>query len=175
MPIWSSEDWDEVDPEEEVITSPLGRQQLHWVLNWGLKTKCVLQVKALVAQSCTTFCDTMNCSLPGSSVHGIVQARILEWVAISFSKYSHKCLLILFTHLSCQSPYESTKVSHLSLLVPKHSIQLSYYFLSLFFHLANCFINTLLRIFTYLWNNWSVIFFSLMSLSIFNTKLMLSS
>ena len=31
------------------------------------------------------FCDPMNCSLPGSSVHGILQARILEWVAISFS------------------------------------------------------------------------------------------
>ena len=45
--------------------------------------KCVL-----VAQSCLTFCDPMNCSLPGSSVHGIFQARILEWVAISFSRGS---------------------------------------------------------------------------------------
>ena len=34
------------------------------------------------------FCDPMDCSLPGSSVHGIPQARILEWVAISFSKES---------------------------------------------------------------------------------------
>ena len=32
-------------------------------------------------QSCTTLCGPMNCSLPGSSVHGILQARILEWVA----------------------------------------------------------------------------------------------
>ena len=40
----------------------------------------------LVAQSCLTLCDPINCSLPGSSVHGILQARILEWVAISFSK-----------------------------------------------------------------------------------------
>ena len=39
-----------------------------------------------VAQSCPTLCDPMNCSLPGSSVHGILQARILEWVAISFSR-----------------------------------------------------------------------------------------
>ena len=38
-----------------------------------------------VAQSCPTLCDPMNCSLPGSSAHGIVPARILEWVAISFS------------------------------------------------------------------------------------------
>ena len=36
-----------------------------------------------VAQSCLTLCDPMDCSPPGSSVHGILQARILEWVAIS--------------------------------------------------------------------------------------------
>ena len=35
---------------------------------------------------CLTLCDPMDCSLPGSSVHGIFQARILEWVAISFSR-----------------------------------------------------------------------------------------
>ena len=41
-----------------------------------------------VAQSCPTLCDTMYCNLPGSSVHGIFQARVLEWVAISFSRGS---------------------------------------------------------------------------------------
>ena len=35
--------------------------------------------------SCVGLCDPMGCSVPGSSVHGILQARILEWVAISFS------------------------------------------------------------------------------------------
>ena len=40
------------------------------------------------SQSCPTLCDPMDCSLPGSSVHGILQARILEWVAISFSRGS---------------------------------------------------------------------------------------
>ena len=39
----------------------------------------------LVTQSCPTLCDPMDCSPPGSSVHGILQARKLEWVAISFS------------------------------------------------------------------------------------------
>ena len=39
-----------------------------------------------VTQWCLTFCNPMDCSLPGSSVHGIFQARVLEWVAISFSK-----------------------------------------------------------------------------------------
>ena len=43
-------------------------------------------VCVLVAQSYLTLCDPMDCSLPGYSVHGILQARILEWVAISFSK-----------------------------------------------------------------------------------------
>ena len=38
-----------------------------------------------VAQSCPTLSDLMNCSLPGSSVHGIFQARVLEWGAIAFS------------------------------------------------------------------------------------------
>ena len=38
-----------------------------------------------VTQSCLTLCDAMDCSLPGSSVHGILQARILEWVVISSS------------------------------------------------------------------------------------------
>ena len=41
-----------------------------------------------VAQSCPTLCNPMDCSPPGSSVHGILQARILEWVAISFSRGS---------------------------------------------------------------------------------------
>ena len=38
-----------------------------------------------VAQLCLTLSDTMDCSLPGSSVHGILQARVLEWGAIAFS------------------------------------------------------------------------------------------
>ena len=45
-------------------------------------------MKVLVTQSCSTLCDPMDCGPPGSSVHGILQARILEWVAISFSRGS---------------------------------------------------------------------------------------
>ena len=41
-----------------------------------------------VAWSCSTLCNSMDCSLPGFSVHGILQARILEWVAIPFSRGS---------------------------------------------------------------------------------------
>ena len=46
------------------------------------------KVKVLVAQSCLFLCNPMDCSLPGSSVHGILQVRILEWVAIPFSRGS---------------------------------------------------------------------------------------
>ena len=41
-----------------------------------------------VAQSCLILCDPMDCSLPGSSVHGIFQERVLEWATISFSRES---------------------------------------------------------------------------------------
>ena len=43
-----------------------------------------------VAQSCLTLSDPMDCSLPGSSIHGIFQARVLEWGAIAFSAISLK-------------------------------------------------------------------------------------
>ena len=43
-----------------------------------------------VAQSCPTLSDPMDCSLPGSSIHGIFQARVLEWGAIAFSVSSAK-------------------------------------------------------------------------------------
>ena len=49
-------------------------------------TQTILKVKVLVTQSCLTLCDSMDCSPPGSSVHGILQARILQWVAVSFSR-----------------------------------------------------------------------------------------
>ena len=54
-----------------------------------------------VAQLCLTLWDPVDCSPPGSSVHGILQARILEWVAISFSKGSSR-------------PRDWTRVSHIA-------------------------------------------------------------
>ena len=52
-----------------------------------LKEELPRSVKVKVkVKSCPTLCDPMDCSVPGSSVHGICQARILEWVAISFSR-----------------------------------------------------------------------------------------
>ena len=46
--------------------------------------------QVLVAQAHPTLCDSMDCTLPGSSVHEILQARTLEWVAVPFSKGSSK-------------------------------------------------------------------------------------
>ena len=46
----------------------------------------IFESESEVAQSCPTLCDPVDCSLPGFYVHGILQARILEWVTISFSK-----------------------------------------------------------------------------------------
>ena len=73
-----------------------------------METNCLLryeQIKKLwngilCTQSCLTLCGPMDCSPPGSSAHGIFQARILEWVAISYSRngilLSIKKKLLLF-------------------------------------------------------------------------------
>ena len=54
----------------------------------------VKKVKVKVAQSCPTLRDPMDCSPPGSSIHGILQARVLEWVASYYSKsYHSECCL----------------------------------------------------------------------------------
>ena len=48
-----------------------------------------------VAQSCPTLSDFMDCSLPGSSIHGIVQARVLKWGAIAFSVWSLEVVVFI--------------------------------------------------------------------------------
>ena len=67
--------------------SPWGRKEsdiTEW-LNWFQSGMCsytyVLYTRHLISLSCPPLCDPMDCSSPGSSVHGILQARILEWVA----------------------------------------------------------------------------------------------
>ena len=59
--------------------------------NTGVGGHLLLQCRKVkseseVAQSCPTLSDLMGCSLPGSSIHGIFQARVLEWGTIAFSK-----------------------------------------------------------------------------------------
>ena len=54
-----------------------------------------------VTQSCPTLSDPMDCTLPGSLVHGIFQARVLEWGAIAFSKHTLKYALFSNHSLNC--------------------------------------------------------------------------
>ena len=65
--------------------------KLWWLVWLYYFTKCscyVCTCTILVSQSCPALCNPLDCKPPGSSVHGILQARILEWVAISFSRGS---------------------------------------------------------------------------------------
>ena len=57
-------------------------------LIWSGHIILFMHVCVLVAQSCPTLCNPMDGSPPGSSVHGILQARILKWIAIPFSRRS---------------------------------------------------------------------------------------
>ena len=75
-----------------------------------------MKVKSEVAQSCLTLSDPMNCSLPGSSIHGIFQARVLEWGAIAFSGRSSIQLAKTRPGADCGSDHE--------LLVAKFRIKL---------------------------------------------------
>ena len=81
--------------------------------------RVVLCVSCLVAKLCPTLCDPMDCSLPGTSVHGISQERILEWVAIFLqgifpAQGLNPCFLCLLYWWA-----DSLPLSHLG--SPKHS------------------------------------------------------
>jgi len=73
--------------EPESLVSPaLGRWILYYCAAWeALKS---YESESEVAQLCPTLCDPMDCSIPGFSVHEILQARVLEWGAIAFSRGS---------------------------------------------------------------------------------------
>ena len=80
-----------------IIVKRLDFKRIRWLNNhihrthswtWPLHASASLYVLCLVTQACLTLCNPMDCSPPGSSVHGILQARILEGVAILFSRGS---------------------------------------------------------------------------------------
>ena len=74
-----------------------------------------VKTESEVAQLCPTLSDLMDCSLPGSSIHGIFQARVLEWGAISFSSQ----LLLMLSRFSrvrlCVTPEMAAHQAPLSL------------------------------------------------------------
>ena len=73
--------------EDEVSEIDLSKEIREFV-NREKRIKISLSTETEVAQSCPTLCDPTDCSLPGSSIRGVSQARILEWVAISSSRES---------------------------------------------------------------------------------------
>ena len=77
----------------QLFHSPLSSIARPSLIIWGRKdagrsTSMTICCCSLVTKSRPTLCNAMDCSPPGSSVHGILQARILEWIAISFSRGS---------------------------------------------------------------------------------------
>ena len=71
---------------EELISDVIIKALMNDVL-WEGDSVCVcVFVCVLVTQSCLTLCDSMDCTLSGSSAHGILQARTLEWVAITLPR-----------------------------------------------------------------------------------------
>ena len=73
--------------EQLRVKEKIKREKLSWN-KWNWKATYQIPCCSLVVQLCLTPCGPLDCSLPGYSVHGILQARILEWVAISFSRGS---------------------------------------------------------------------------------------
>ena len=69
------------------VTGPLGTLSLSLSF-FSCSTAYIIMCACSVTQSHPTLCDPMDCSLPGSSLPGILQARILEWVAVPFSRRS---------------------------------------------------------------------------------------
>ena len=77
-------------PRDWTHISCIGRWiHYHWAIREALKG-CVKK-ESEVSQLCPALCDPVDCSPLGSSVHGILQARILEWVTISFCRGSSQC------------------------------------------------------------------------------------
>ena len=73
--------------EQPLAFSTVHRHLRHAHVNYKIQYLCVC---VLVAQSCPTLCNPMDHCPPGSSVHGILHARILEWIAIPFSRVSSR-------------------------------------------------------------------------------------
>ena len=108
----------------------------------------------LVAKSCPTLCDPVDHSPPGSSIHGILQARILEWVAISFSRASSQPRDQ--THVSCLSVCVCMCVN-ISVCVYTYKCKLYVYCTCMYICML-CFFRYYVKNFKYIlkWEQWSL-------------------
>ena len=73
---------------ETLASASVLAMNIQGLISFRIELFDLLAALSEVAQSCPTLCNPMNCSLPGSSIHEIFQARILEWAAISFTRRS---------------------------------------------------------------------------------------
>ena len=98
--IWKTQQWHRTG--KGVFIPVPKKSNAKWMFKLALHLFHMLaKHESEVAQSCPTLCDPMECSLLGSSLQGILQARILEWVAISFSR-------------GASQPRDRTQVSHIA-------------------------------------------------------------
>ena len=104
------------------------------------------------AQLCPTICNPMACSPPGTSVHGIPQARILEWVAISYSRESSK--LRGWTFISCIGRQDLYQLSHQG----RHTYIYIFIFIYLYIHMTYIYIYTHIHICVYMYTQWDAIY-----------------
>ena len=74
--------------EDREVLKNKNKNNFYQALNISFQLGRASSDHCLITKSCLILCDPMDCSPPGSSVHGISQARVLEWVAISFSRGS---------------------------------------------------------------------------------------
>ena len=99
---WKNSVWDFLLRTSATVpefSEPNQHQQHHYAILATSHTRMIACPPVLCASSRPTSCDSMNCSQPGSSVHGILQASILEWVAMPSSRGSSQ-------------PRDRTQVSH---------------------------------------------------------------
>ena len=121
---WTSrKSWETVLFRKNVLSKPEVQGKSLW--------KRTIPSSYLVTQSCLTLCDPIDCSLPGSSVHGILQARKVEWVAISFpsgsSRPREQTQVSLHRRwILCQLSYQGSPEQYLDTLLLQftcHSLQ----------------------------------------------------
>ena len=102
-------------------------QVREWIKNmwYNLTTGHIpWKVKVLLTQLCPSFCDPMDCSTPNSSVHGTLQVRMLEWVAIPFSKVNTRIPWRILEILGeCQGTLSRYTHTHTHIYLPHSGIE----------------------------------------------------
>ena len=90
-------------PSKKKVKMEINKLVNNWYKLWKHSEYTAAAAAAKSLQSCPTLCDPMDCSPPGPSVHGIFQARVLEWGAIAYSVRIHYGCAILSLHFPLTS------------------------------------------------------------------------